>query len=270
MDSLNVLDAGFVRLVEHMGSDDSIVRAARVSYGEGTTTRSNDRGLIRYLVRHQHTTPLEMVEFTFHVKAPLFVARQWMRHRMASINEESARYSIMSDEFYIPDTDTILPQSADNRQGRAETNDLLDANAIGNQIRSHSAHSLSVYKELIDSGLTRELARLVMPVNVYTQFYWKVDLHNALRFLKLRMDSHAQYEMQCYARQIAELIRPRVPLTWEAWEDYVYNSYTVSNAESALLKGMLSNQEAPSITSLVESGLSRREATQFVKQFFKP
>ena len=194
-DAIQCLDKGFVRLVDSMGGDEAIVQAARVSYGKGTTKLSQDRGLIRYLMRHRHTTPFEMVEFKFHCKMPIFVARQWVRHRTANINEYSLRYSEARDEFYYPDPEHIQFQSALNKQGRmGDVSDELKQK-VREYFREISDRSFEIYSELNDAGVARELARAILPVNLYTEWYWKNDLHNLLHFVGLRSDSHAQYEL---------------------------------------------------------------------------
>lgn len=235
-----VLNHGFVRLVDYMGGDESIVQAARVSYGKGTKTVSEDRTLIRYLMRHQHTTPFEMVEFKFHVKLPIFVARQWIRHRTANVNEYSGRYSIMPEEFYLPEESAIKYQSKSNKQGR-------DSDEVPPEIRKRVLEILTTgqrssfegYQEMLDYDIARELARINLPLSLYTQWYWKIDLHNLLHFLKLRLDKHAQYEIRCYAEKIAEIVKIVVPLAYEAFEDYVLNAVTFSKNELIILKKYL-------------------------------
>ena len=231
-EAIQCLDKGFVRLVDSMGSDDSIVQAARVSYGKGTKKRTQDRGLIRYLMRHKHTTPFEMVEFKFHAKMPIFVARQWVRHRTATINEYSLRYSEARDDFYIPNFDDIHFQSTINKQGRAET-EVPDE--LKNRVISHfeeiSKRSFDLYSEMNENGIARELARAILPVNFYTEWYWKNDLHNTFHFLRLRMDAHAQYEIRVYANAMAEIIKKIVPMAFEAFEDYVLNGLDFSNSD---------------------------------------
>ncbi|MFC1581747.1 FAD-dependent thymidylate synthase, partial [Candidatus Neomarinimicrobiota bacterium] len=226
------LDKGFIRLVESMGNDEAIVQAARVSYGKGTTRVSRDRGLIRYLMRHRHTTPFEMVEFKFHCKIPIFVARQWVRHRTANINEYSLRYSEARDDFYIPEEDNILFQSDLNRQGRSVLEVPVN---LKKKVRDHfieiSEKSFDSYREMNEAGIARELARAVLPVNLYTEWYWKNDLNNILHFLMLRKDQHAQYEIRVYAEAMAEMVKKIVPITYEAFEDYVVNSWSFTELE---------------------------------------
>lgn len=215
-----------VRLVDYMGNDTAIVQAARVSYGEGTKSVLEDRQLIRYLMRHWHTTPFEMVEFKFHVKVPIFVARQWLRHRTASVNELSARYSIVKDDFWIPTE--YRTQSKTNKQGSDES--LEDYSAHKSQ--EHSCEiAFDVYNGLIERGIARELARVHLPQSTFTEFYWKINLHNLFHFLKLRMDDHAQKEIQECSRIIFDLIKPIVPLACEAFLDYRVNSVTLTGPE---------------------------------------
>ena len=238
---------GFVRLIDIMGDDDSIADAARVSYGKGTRTASDNKGLIRYLVRHKHTSPLEMVEVKFHLKLPIFVMRQLVRHRTASLNEYSGRYSIMSDDFYEPSDDYIQPQSQTNKQGRG--GELSDAwkQSYKQRIHEITTKAKYAYKFLIGTestshgGLTRELARTVLPVSNYTECYWKIDLHNFFHFCRLRMDDHAQQEIQDYAKVMYEMVKPEVPIASEAFEDYIYNSSTLSRMEMNVLKYVFDN-----------------------------
>ena len=235
-----VLNHGFVRLVDYMGGDESIVQAARVSYGKGTKSVSEDRTLIRYLMRHQHTTPFEMVEFKFHIKLPIFVARQWIRHRTANVNEYSGRYSIMPEEFYVPEETVIKYQSTSNKQGR-------DNEEVPPEIRrrvleillEEQKSAFKGYQEMLDYNIARELARINLPLSLYTEWYWKIDLHNLFHFLKLRMDKHAQYEIRVYAEKMAEIVKAVVPMAYEAFEDYVLNSITFSKNELLLLKKYL-------------------------------
>ena len=225
-----------VRLVDSMGGDSAIVQAARVSYGPGTKTPSDDRALIRYLMRHKHTTPFEMVEFKFHVKAPIFVARQWLRHRTASVNEISARYSILPEDYFVPDE--LRKQSTNRGQGGEEPLGESSANLILKQ-KSSCDLAFHVYDEMLKKGTSRELARTHLPLSTFTEFYWKIDLHNLLHFLKLRMDDHAQKEIQDLAKQTWELIKPIVPLTCEAFEDFVLGSLTLTRLEVAMLRDII-------------------------------
>ena len=313
---VKVLDHGFVRVVDYMGSDEAVVQAARVSYGRGTKKVSNDRGLIRYLLRHRHTTPFEMCELKLHVKLPIFVARQWIRHRTANVNEYSARYSRLDREFYVPDADylgglvadqrrqkreerlarkdadvgqltllggealagpsaaeaagpsgTVAPQSETNKQGREGEMDAEEvADAIG-RIDRISRQAYGAYETLLNedergrkkaedrTGLARELARMVLPVNYYTQWYWKIDLHNLLHFISLRADAHAQYEIRAYAEVIADLVKLWVPVTYEAFQDYRIGGASLSGPALAVVKRMLAGEEV----TQEDSGLTPRE-----------
>jgi thymidylate synthase (FAD) len=235
---IKVHDHGLVALVDVMPrlvpvgktADSAIVQAARVSYGEGTRQVNEDRGLIRYLARHRHTTPFEMVEFKFHHVMPIFVARQWVRHRTANINEYSARYSVVRDRFYHPSADQIRKQSATNRQGGEEVIDDMTAKEFV-AFLEESERQYATYEKLIEKGVSRELARIALPVSVYTEWYWKCDLHNILRFLSLRMDEHAQQEIRDYAKAMFELIRPIVPISAEAFLDYDLGAVHLSRLE---------------------------------------
>jgi len=220
------------RLVDHMGCDEAIVDAARVSYAKGTKVVSDTRSLIRYLMRHWHTTPFEMVEFKFHIRAPIFVARQWMRHRTASVNEVSARYSILDDEFFLPDH--LRSQSATNKQGSEE--EMSGDQLLILKQKASCDMAFHVYGDLLKQGCSRELARTHLPVSTMTEFFWKINLHNLFHFLKLRMDSHAQPEIQVLAKQVYELIRPIVPIACEAFEDFVLNTITFSGPEIKAMK----------------------------------
>ncbi len=257
-----VLNHGFVRLVDYMGGDESIVQAARVSYGKGTKTVSEDRTLIRYLMRHQHTTPFEMVEFKFHIKLPIFVARQWIRHRTANVNEYSGRYSIMPEEFYVPEESVIKYQNSLNKQGR-------DNEEVQPEIRKRvleillqeQKSSFNGYQEMLEYNIARELARINLPLSLYTQWYWKIDLHNLFHFLKLRMDKHAQYEIRVYAEKMAEIVKVIVPMAYEAFEDYVLKSITFSKNELTLLKKYLP-------ISIDESELEKFDFSKYEKAEF--
>jgi thymidylate synthase (FAD) len=260
------LDKGFVRLIDVMGDDSSIVQAARVSYGKGTKSLNEDRGLIRYLMRQRHTTPFEMVEFKFHVKLPIFVARQWIRHRTANVNEYSGRYSEMKDDFYLPDLEQIRMQSTINKQGRAENalDDSLAA-SIHNEMHEVQDESYKHYQKLLDTGLAREIARINLPVSNYTEWYWKIDLHNLFHFLNLRMDAHAQYEIRVYAELIAEIVKIVVPIAYESFEDYVLNSASFSKIELNVIRNMI-EKNIPDVEFLVQQGLSKREALEFINK----
>ncbi len=222
----------FVKLVDYMGSDTSIVQAARVSYGDGTKSVTEDRQLIRYLMRHWHTTPFEMVEFKFHVRVPIFVARQWLRHRTASVNELSARYSVIKDDFWVPSE--YRTQSKTNKQGSEQT--AIDDMSIFENQKLSCKSAFDVYEDLLDSGVARELARVHLPQSTFTEFYWKINLHNLFHFLKLRMDEHAQKEIRECASEIYRLILPIVPNACEAFIDYRMNSLTLSGPEIRALK----------------------------------
>jgi len=238
-DAIKCLDKGFVRLVDSMGGDDAIVQAARVSYGQGTSKVSQDRGLIRYLMRHRHTTPFEMVEFKFHCKMPIFVARQWVRHRTANINEYSLRYSEARDEFYFPDPEHIQFQSALNKQGRSGEVPLELKQKVLDYFKEISERSFTMYQELNEEGIARELARSLLPVNIYTEWYWKNDLHNLLHFIGLRSDSHAQYEIRVYSDAMAVSVKAVAPFAWEAYQDYVVHGMRFSRIEQNLLEKQL-------------------------------
>jgi thymidylate synthase (FAD) len=234
--AIKCLDKGFVRLVDSMGGDDAIVQAARVSYGKGTSKVSQDRGLIRYLMRHRHTTPFEMVEFKFHCKMPIFVARQWVRHRTANINEYSLRYSEARDDFYIPKSEHIQFQSALNKQGRMGEVSKELKEKVQNYFQEISDRSFQIYSELNQAGVARELARAVLPVNLYTEWYWKNDLHNLLHFVGLRSDNHAQYEIRVFSDAMAESIKSVAPFAWEAYQDYAVKGLRFSRIEQSLLE----------------------------------
>ena len=238
-DSIKCLDKGFVRLVDSMGGDDAIVQSARVSYGKGTSKVSQDRGLIRYLMRHRHTTPFEMVEFKFHCKMPIFVARQWVRHRTANINEYSLRYSEARDEFYFPDPDNIEFQSALNKQGRMGEVDSKLKRKVQKYFKEISQRSFEIYSELNEAGVARELARAILPVNLYTEWYWKNDLNNLLHFIGLRSDGHAQYEIRVFSDAMASFVKKVAPFAWEAYQDYAVKGMRFSKIEQIFLQKKL-------------------------------
>jgi thymidylate synthase (FAD) len=266
-EAMPVLDHGFVRVIDYMGDDAAVVQAARVSYGRGTRKVSEDAGLIRYLMRHRHSTPFEMCEIKYHVKLPIFVARQWIRHRTANVNEYSARYSILDREFYIPAPEHLAAQSQANRQGRGEVLTGAEAAEVLALLRSDAetcyAHYHSMLNESDDGepldpgkqGLARELARMNLTLNTYTQWYWKTDLHNLLHFLSLRADAHAQYEIRAYAEAMLAMLDAWVPLTAAAFRDYRLGAVTVSAPMLAVLKRMLAGEAV----AQPGSGLSRRE-----------
>jgi len=259
-----VLDHGFIRLVDYMGSDQAISQAARVSYGEGTKKVSEDRSLIRYLMRRRHTSPFEMVEFKFHVKLPIFVARQWIRHRSASVNEYSGRYSIMREEFYRPEPKEIRFQSDVNRQGRSEreTPDDMKARFLSH-LEASQRGQYEEYHRFVEEGLARELARINLPLSLYTEWYWKIDLHNLFHFLRLRLDRHAQKEIRAYADVMADMVKIVCPIAYEAFEDYILNARTFSASEMTIL-GEYLREIKIDMDSLVTRGLSKREAGEFL------
>src|SRR3989344_9072786 len=228
---IKCLDFGFVYLVDYMGNDDAIVQAARVSYGAGTKRVTEDNGLIRYLRRHMHTTPSEMVEFKFHCKMPIFVARQWIRHRTASVNEYSGRYSEMSNEFYMPERSALAKQSKNNKQGRDEELTPQQKDKILSILKEDYERSHGHYKEMLEMDLARELARVGLSVANYTEWYWKIDLHNLCNFLRLRMDLHAQYEIRVFANAMAKILKDAVPIAYKAFEDYQLKSIKLTSPE---------------------------------------
>ena len=258
-----VLDHGFVRVVDYMGDDAAICQAARVSYGRGTKSVQNDEGLIRYLMRHWHSTPFEMCEIKLHVKLPVFVARQWIRHRTANVNEYSARYSILDREFYIPEPAQLAAQSTVNNQGRGAVLEGAEAARVLALLKSDAAQCYDHYEDMLSQdgqqGLARELARMNLPMNIYTQWYWKTDLHNLFHFLRLRADSHAQYEIRVYAEAIAEMVRDWVPAAFAAFEDYRMGGVTLSSKAIDVLKRMLKGEEVTQETS----GMSKGEWREF-------
>ena len=258
-----VLDHGFVRVIDYMGDDVAITQAARVSYGKGTKSVQNDEGLIRYLMRHWHSTPFEMCEVKLHVKLPVFVARQWIRHRTANVNEYSARYSILDREFYIPAADDLAAQSTINNQGRGEALTGEEAERVLRYLRDDATRCYDHYEEMIaddgQQGLARELARMNLPANVYTQWYWKVDLHNLLHFLRLRADAHAQYEIRVYAEAICDVVADWVPAAYKAFEDYRMGAVTMSSQMMDCLRRMLKGEPVDQDNS----GMSAREWREF-------
>ncbi|MEM9012076.1 MAG: FAD-dependent thymidylate synthase [Pseudomonadota bacterium] len=241
-----VLDHGFVRVIDYMGDDAAIVQAARVSYGAGTKKARDDTGLIRYLMRHWHSTPFEMCEIKLHVKLPVFVARQWIRHRTANVNEYSARYSILDREFYIPAPENLSAQATSNRQGRGEVLEGAEAARVLDILKTDSARAYDHYEEMLSqedqAGLARELARMNLPANVYTQWYWKIDLHNLFHFLRLRADAHAQYEIRAYAEVMCRIVADWVPAAYAAFEDYRLGGAQLSAKGLAALRRMLAGE----------------------------
>jgi thymidylate synthase (FAD) len=261
--AIPVLDHGFIRVVDYMGDDAAICQAARVSYGKGTKSVQNDEGLIRYLMRHWHSTPFEMCEVKLHVKLPVFVARQWIRHRTANVNEYSARYSILDREFYIPAPEHIAAQSVVNNQGRSETLTGAEAARVLDILKTDSERSYDNYQAMISDdgqrGLARELARMNLPANIYTQWYWKVDLHNLLHFLRLRADAHAQYEIRVYADAICSVVADWVPFAYAAFEDYRLGGATLSETALECVRRMLKGEAVTQETS----GMSKGEWREF-------
>src|SRR5689334_14752878 len=265
--AIPVLDHGFVRVIDYMGDDAAIVQAARVSYGKGTKKVSEDKGLINYLMRHRHSTPFEMCEIKFHVKLPIFVARQWIRHRTANVNEYSARYSILDREFYVPAAEHLAAQSASNRQGRGNVLTGDEAKRVLDLLRQDSENAYDHYAEMLNEseagetvdpakqGLARELARMNLSLNFYTQWYWKIDLYNFMHFLSLRADSHAQYEIRAYAEAMVAILKRWVPLTAEAFEQHRLRAVTLSKGALAVVRRMLSGEAV----TLETSGLGKRE-----------
>lgn len=260
-----VLDHGFIRLIDYMGNDAAIVQAARVSYGAGTKQVNDDSGLIRYLMRHWHSTPFEMCEIKLHVKLPIFVARQWIRHRTANVNEYSARYSIMDREFYIPQPEQLAAQSTVNNQGRGAVLQGDEAARVLEILKSDAARSYDNYESMLSQdgqqGLARELARMNLPANIYTQWYWKVDLHNLFHFLRLRADAHAQYEIRVYADAIARVVADWVPVAYAAFQDYRMGGTTLSARAMAVLKRRLAGETV----TQEDSGMSKGEWREFVE-----
>jgi thymidylate synthase (FAD) len=256
-----VLDRGFVVLVDYMGNDAAIVQAARVSYGQGTKSSRDDRGLIRYLMRHRHTTPFEMVEFKFLMKLPIFVARQLVRHRTASLNEMSARYSIVPDEFHLPELNDIRTQSTKNRQGRDAPLPSAEATAFRAEVERVSQESYRAYELALEKGVAREIARIVLPVNFYTEWYWKIDLHNLLHFLSLRLDAHAQEEIRRYAQALVPAVKAVVPVAYEAFEDFVLHAEQLTRREKAALREILSGTSVPEACTRSGLPLQRADGT---------
>jgi thymidylate synthase (FAD) len=243
---IKVLDHGFIRLIDYMGSDARIVQTARVSYGEGTKTIRQDAGLIDYLLRHQHSSPFEHVVFEFHCKMPIFVARQWIRHRTARLNEISGRYSVMKDEFYVPPRDKISFQSADNKQGRNPEDvpaELQDK--VIELLKQDQENVYKNYEGMIENDIARELARINLPLSLYTEWYWQMDLKNMFHFLALRMDSHAQWEIQEYGRAMAKVVKAVCPLAYESFDRHMVNGARFSGDEIDAIKKMISGEANP-------------------------
>ena len=274
-EAMPVLDHGFVRVVDYMGDDTSIVQSARVSYGKGTKKVSTDKGLIKYLMRHRHSTPFEMCEIKYHVKLPIFVARQWIRHRTANVNEYSARYSILDKEFYIPEKEHLAAQSKDNRQGRGALINGKQADEILNMLKEDAQKNYDDYEKMLNEkydgsiiddkkqGLARELARMNLTLNAYTQWYWKTDLLNLLNFLSLRADSHAQYEIRAYADVMTESLKKWVPITFDAFMDYRVGGMELSAKGKKVIQKMIKGDSC----DFESSGLSKREWNELMESF---
>jgi len=260
--AIPVLDHGFIRVVDYMGDDAAVVQAARVSYGRGTRKALEDAGLIRYLMRHWHSTPFEMCEIKFHVKLPIFVARQWIRHRTANVNEYSARYSVLDKDYYLPAPEHLAKQSKVNNQGRGEVLDAATAGRVLGLLREDAEQTYGHYEEMLDeeTGLARELARMNLTLNTYTQWYWKTDLHNLFHFLRLRADAHAQYEIRVYAEAMMKIVEAWVPLSYAAFRDYRLGAVTFSAKMLELLRRMLAGEAV----TQEASGLSKREWAEFM------
>ena len=268
-----VLDHGFIRVIDYMGDDSSIVQSARVSYGRGTKKSLQDKGLINYLMRHRHTTPFEMCDIKFHIKLPIFIARQWIRHRTASVNEYSARYSILGNEFYVPEKIHLSAQSAVNKQGRSDE-DLPDdvANKVLSIIKEDSEKCYQHYVEMMNEddkgniidentvGITRELARMNLTLNHYTEWYWKINLHNLLHFLALRADSHAQYEIRVYAQAMLDVVKAWVPYAFEAFMEHSVNGTSISKKGMEVIRLMIEGKEV----NQESSGMSKREWSELM------
>jgi len=262
-EAVPVLDHGFVRVIDYMGDDAAIVQAARVSYGQGTRAARDDAGLIRYLMRHWHSTPFEMCEIKLHVKLPVFVARQWIRHRTANVNEYSARYSILDREFYTPAPEHLAAQSRVNNQGRGAALEGAEAARVLETLKADATRAFDHYEAMLSDdgqqGLARELARIGLPASVYTQWYWKIDLHNLFHFLRLRADPHAQYEIRAYADAICAIARDWVPAAWAAFEDYRLEAAQFSGKGMAALRRMLAGETV----TQADSGMSPGEWREF-------
>ena len=270
-----VLDHGFVYLVDYMGSDEAVEQAARVSYGTGTRKTNETRGLLRYLLRNDHTTPFEMAEVKFHAKMTIFVARQWVRHRTANINEYSARYSILKDEFYLPQSEVVSVQSTNNKQGRGETINPRLSKIVKEKMKDIYSSSSHLYNDLINPEgefkVARELSRAVLPLSTYTEWYWKIDLHNLLHFLRLRLDQHAQYEIRVYAQAMAKIIKDAFPITWEAFEDYKLDSLRITKPEKEIIVKLLKKKkikftEEEIIKTAESLGLTNKRETSEAKE----
>jgi thymidylate synthase (FAD) len=276
-EAIPVLDHGFIRVIDYMGDDSSIVQSARVSYGKGTKKVSTDEGLIKYLMRHRHSTPFEMCEIKYHVKLPIFIARQWIRHRTANVNEYSARYSILDKEFYLPAKEQLAAQSQSNRQGRGDVLQGKQAEEVLNILKEDATRTYDNYEKLLNEkfdgtkidenkvGLARELARMNLTLNTYTQWYWKTDLLNLLNFLFLRADDHAQYEIRVYAEKMLDTVKRWVPITYQAFMDYRVGAAEISSKGLKVIKSMISGKKI----GQEESGLSKREWNELMEKLNK-
>ena len=274
-EALPILDHGFIRVIDYMGNDNSIVQAARVSYGKGTKKVNTDSGLIKYLMRHWHSTPFEMCEIKYHVKLPIFIARQWIRHRTANVNEYSARYSILDKEFYLPTKENLAAQSTNNRQGRGEVISGNQAEKVLGLLKDDAERTYKNYEEMLNerydgsvideskTGLARELARMNLTLNTYTQWYWKTDLLNLMNFLRLRADHHAQYEIRAYADIMLDTLKRWVPITYDAFIDYRVGGTEVSSKGKEVLKKLINGESV----SIDETGLSKREWNELMISF---
>jgi len=274
-DAIPALDHGFVRVIDYMGDDTSIVQSARVSYGKGTKQVSTDSGLIKYLMRHWHSTPFEMCEIKYHVKLPIFIARQWIRHRTANVNEYSARYSILDKEFYLPSSENLAAQSASNRQGRGDVIDGEQAKEVLKLLKEDAERTYDNYEQMLNQkfdgstidenkkGLARELARMNLTLNTYTQWYWKTDLLNLMNFLRLRADSHAQYEIRVYADIMMDTLKKWVPTTYNAFMDYRVGGTEVSSKGKIIIQKLIKGEGV----NPDSSGLSKREWNELMVSF---
>ena len=274
-EAIPLLDHGFIRVVDYMGDDSSIVQAARVSYGKGTKKVSTDAGLIKYLMRHWHSTPFEMCEIKYHVKLPIFIARQWIRHRTANVNEYSARYSILDKEFYLPSTQHLAAQSQSNRQGRGDVLEGEKAKQVLDLLKNDAERTYNNYELMLNErydgsvideksvGLARELARMNLTLNTYTQWYWKTDLLNLMNFLRLRADHHAQYEIRTYADAMLDTLKKWVPITYEAFMDYRVGGTEVSSKGKEIIKKLIKGENI----NINDTGLSKREWNELMSAF---
>ena len=274
-EAIPILDHGFIRVIDYMGDDTSIVQAARVSYGKGTKKVSTDAGLIKYLMRHWHSTPFEMCEIKYHIKLPIFIARQWIRHRTANVNEYSARYSILDKEFYLPDPKNLAAQSKNNRQGRGDILEGEQAKKVLSILKNDAERTYDNYEKMLNErydgsvmdetkdGLARELARMNLTLGTYTQWYWKTDLLNLMNFLRLRADHHAQYEIRAYADVMLDTLKKWVPTTFEAFLDYRMGGTEVSSKGKKVLKKLINGENI----NLEMSGLSKREWNELMDAF---